>query len=471
MAKTNERKRPNTRIVRTVRLAIACLCLVWFGRFAYVRSTTMPPGVLRWAPDETPDDDATADLAGAIARLPSFAGAATTIAPNPFMGNRTEVADALRGDWTPQSRPFLTKIIKHITSPKVNSVLDDLVEVSDNNWTMSDTLGVGTPAMVTPWDLREPIDALLVRARLKHVERNDATGALSDLLAALRLCGPAAGRSAFWGEINSSSVVAAQIRLLAIEREVSLAESAPLLDYVRSEFPDSISAGILARLSLKGAHEQILDRFYTDDGNGGGWLVLSELGGIHATPGIDSGTRSRCWNVLSPLFSGRAEIAAKLEQYLSEFARIDTLKYYRGQQALKQLRMRQLFNVTDGPFVRLRTELSWQSVPQAALDVLVRRALVVALALSAYKSEHGEYPESLDELTPDYLDRVPLDILTAKPFDYRRSDNRYDFNKGQPLPGNLPSNPLLAQKIALRQKVYEQSRATPLNEPAAGGGR
>ncbi|MCH7873133.1 MAG: hypothetical protein IID33_15665, partial [Planctomycetes bacterium] len=69
MAKTNERKRPNTRIVRTVRLAIACLCLVWFGRFAYLRSTTMPPGVVRLAPDETPDDDATADLAGAIARL------------------------------------------------------------------------------------------------------------------------------------------------------------------------------------------------------------------------------------------------------------------------------------------------------------------------------------------------------------------------------------------------------------------
>lgn len=38
---------------------------------------------------------------------------------------------------------------------------------------------------------------------------------------------------------------------------------------------------------------------------------------------------------------------------------------------------------------------------------------VTALRLAAYRLEHGNYPESLDSLAPEYVDRVPRDIFSA----------------------------------------------------------
>ncbi len=44
----------------------------------------------------------------------------------------------------------------------------------------------------------------------------------------------------------------------------------------------------------------------------------------------------------------------------------------------------------------------------------------VAFALTLHKAEHGGYPESLDALAPEFLDRVPLDPFTAQPLKYAR---------------------------------------------------
>ena len=48
-----------------------------------------------------------------------------------------------------------------------------------------------------------------------------------------------------------------------------------------------------------------------------------------------------------------------------------------------------------------------------------RRALLVQLALEAYRLDHGEYPDSLTDLTPDYLEHLPDDPYANKPFGYR----------------------------------------------------
>ena len=473
MADSNQRKTRKQRIARIVRPVIVGGCLIWFCRFAYVRSTTLPPGVLRQPAADTSDDEATAELAGAIARLPSFLGATPATVPVTFTGGAGDLSDALRGEWTPQSRPFLTKIIKHITSPKMDSVLDDFVNASGGGWTMSyDFGGAGLAATVTPWNLQEPINALLVRARLMHAERNDAAGALSDLLAALHLCGRPSRQTMFWGQTGQPSAVAVQIRMMAIERDIPLDESAAILEYARTELTDSISAAMLARLRLQGTAGQILDQFYTDDGDGHGWLVLSELGQTYAMPGTGSSDRSPFWNVLSPLFNGRAEIAGKFEQFMNEFVRIDLLAYQAGLDAFQQLQDQRLFNVTDGPFVQLASEMNNWMFEQSVRDVIGRRSIIISLALSAFKHDRGAYPESLDELTPKYLDRIPLDVLTAEPFDYRRSDEGYYvLNEGQTLPMDPIWNPWSTGPSAKQPAVYRRARAAPLNEPASGGGK
>ena len=44
-----------------------------------------------------------------------------------------------------------------------------------------------------------------------------------------------------------------------------------------------------------------------------------------------------------------------------------------------------------------------------------------ACALERYRLAHGEYPETLDALTPQFIEKVPHDIIGRQPFHYRRT--------------------------------------------------
>jgi hypothetical protein len=48
------------------------------------------------------------------------------------------------------------------------------------------------------------------------------------------------------------------------------------------------------------------------------------------------------------------------------------------------------------------------------------RATDAGLAIECYRRKHGRWPERLDDLTPEFLDAVPIDIYTGKPLVYRR---------------------------------------------------
>jgi hypothetical protein len=64
-------------------------------------------------------------------------------------------------------------------------------------------------------------------------------------------------------------------------------------------------------------------------------------------------------------------------------------------------------------------------------DVLLTSARVqvvlgqVALALSAFRAEHGAYPASLAELSPAYLRVVPIDAFADRPLIYASHGERY----------------------------------------------
>lgn len=51
---------------------------------------------------------------------------------------------------------------------------------------------------------------------------------------------------------------------------------------------------------------------------------------------------------------------------------------------------------------------------------------IIACALERYQIAQGRYPEKLEELIPDYLDRIPSDLLSGLPLIYYlREDDRY----------------------------------------------
>jgi hypothetical protein len=55
---------------------------------------------------------------------------------------------------------------------------------------------------------------------------------------------------------------------------------------------------------------------------------------------------------------------------------------------------------------------------QASID-LAR----VACALERYRLAHGQYPETLDALAPQFIEKLPHDIINGQPLHYRRTDD------------------------------------------------
>jgi len=47
----------------------------------------------------------------------------------------------------------------------------------------------------------------------------------------------------------------------------------------------------------------------------------------------------------------------------------------------------------------------------------------VAIALERYRLAHGEFPESLDVLAPQFIAKLPHDIINGQPLHYRRTSD------------------------------------------------
>jgi hypothetical protein len=47
----------------------------------------------------------------------------------------------------------------------------------------------------------------------------------------------------------------------------------------------------------------------------------------------------------------------------------------------------------------------------------------IACALERYHLAHGEYPETLDALAPQFIEKLPHDIIGGEPLHYRRTDD------------------------------------------------
>jgi hypothetical protein len=55
------------------------------------------------------------------------------------------------------------------------------------------------------------------------------------------------------------------------------------------------------------------------------------------------------------------------------------------------------------------------------------RNLRLAFVLAAYHADHNRYPESLDDLTPEYIAAVPGDLFSGKALIYKPADKGYLF--------------------------------------------
>jgi hypothetical protein len=424
-----------------VRLGVVGIVALWFGWFSYVRWTALPAAATQTMAGQTAGD-AAEELLELTGRLPPppTPGSGPSY---PWTWNFWErFGTTLCGPWDPASREDLQEIEAYLARPATVGVLNQIVEQCE---TLRERIAteeskalrrLGGPATWHTYEADVAVAALAVRARQRHASQGDLAGALRDLRAATYLalfrqvCLPL-GYAA-----RGSSPDMAELVFLAQEHDLPPRVAADTITLLTDELPFRFSDAV-ARLSLgSGGVDAFLDRHYTDDGTGNGWLVLSSMdqhpfmvGSAMTTP------RSGAWNLLSPIFNDRRTVAGKLTGLEKTLTRLDEQDYGTALASLRVWGLQHVkVNVLDGPVGSMLNTIDLSGLEPVMLDVMWRRAVVVMLALSAYKHDQGTYPETLAELVPRYLSAVPTDLLANKPFVYERHDaSGYTLRSARPI--------------------------------------
>ncbi len=180
----------------------------------------------------------------------------------------------------------------------------------------------------------------------------------------------------------------------------------------------------------------LVQRVYTDDGNGDGRLtpegikMLSSVLSSAFSTDLTIVQGQEFGNVLGPAMmlgmASRKELTEQYEQMM------DTHRAY----SMKPLWEKPYVESIDEQISnwpnskRRKYALICQLMP--AMGAVrrtgekirsLREGVLVGIALELYKRKHGDWPSSLSELVPTYLPSVPLDRLTGGPVRYAITEN------------------------------------------------
>lgn len=171
-------------------------------------------------------------------------------------------------------------------------------------------------------------------------------------------------------------------------------------------------------LALQGERMAFLDmvqHLFTDEGDGNGYVNAATV------DEIASGDKVRSlWGAAVGRFvlGSRLETIAQMEEYFKEISRESSLpRSQRWQQFdpdtwIDRLPRRQLLMKLLAPALR-------KFVDGTSHTRVQRDALRIMLALEMYHSINGEFPPSLDQLVPDFLQSIPADATHGGSFIYR----------------------------------------------------
>lgn len=225
----------------------------------------------------------------------------------------------------------------------------------------------------------------------------------------------------------------------------------------------------------------IVQRIYTDNGNGDGRLalhvtpdrnlfeLLDSIGGTHdasvfANPGIALFSLPAANMVVG----SRKEMTEAYEHITNEaIARVDQPYWERsGKPSLDE----GLRSLRDGPLGQFRHFLVLLVTPaydnvlnKATISDAERDGVLLGLAIELHHRKQGKWPESLDSLSPQWIPAVPPDPITGKPLHFKIVDYRpivysvgidRDDDGGQ-LPNNAPGQ---SHPASAAPAVFEHHR-------------
>lgn len=407
------------------KLGIALVALVWSARYAYVRTTTRPPGTLPYADliqrlIPRPGNDVGEQLLDAMNSLPAR--------PYPSF----EIAVAGTGAWEPAARPELADAIRYLELPETRQTLEAVAAISGGQCGVDGTFGQHGAAA-------SAAEHFVCRARYRWEGQRDYAAAQRDLLTALNLARMFCEQPMVWSARTAAAIETAaceEIRRMAADERVPIEQVTALREGLASVGLPPVPPLRAALRTSRRFYLASLDGYYVKDGRGRGWLdieALSRWGRQRRSdrwPATGSLTRlGGAWNLFSPVYRSREVVEAKCARILDSVAAVEGLA---GSAAFEQLgvhrRLIEELDALDGvlPLFFGNPEGYEEVVEQLFRGAMERQATAAVLAIEQYRRTNGgEPPPSLDALVPDYLASLPGDWYADAPLRYRVDGEGY----------------------------------------------
>ncbi len=224
--------------------------------------------------------------------------------------------------------------------------------------------------------------------------------------------------------IAISSLLNEQLRQLLLDRpmnEQSLANIADALEQMTTLPPE---------LPYQGERLFMLDTIqwtHTDDGRGNGRLILSKLGTLQGATGQTPTGQSSLANLASLAFPSKKQTTTQAERFYA--SAINAAKTPRNERVLSEYDAGTWINQLPRRQILLRMLVPAFSSALAARDQFdaLLAGTRTMVAIERFKLREGTYPQSLNQLVPDFLPSLPVDpYATDGRFIYRPLDPTAD---------------------------------------------
>ena len=437
--------KPRKRRWRYVRIAGWLLAIGWFAWFAYVRITTPPAIEARpWAVvAAAAEADAERILEGIAELLPEQDSSGDALTTNRLSGlERGLLAVMYDIDDRPSDVAHRQSAIDYISRPDTQIALDQIVNLLQHPivpvrcYLRKTTTGpVAGYTNVLMRKARVACAALACHAHYTLEMEDNVSHACRDLRAGLRLyflltLDETNGLGDYYDPLRDAYYE--QLIRTSLHSDCPREDARALIDVLSREMSLLVSGSLLRESQSDRELDEMLAWHNTRDEDGDGWLVLNSFSDVFIY--TSAGTLSppaRFWNISAPLFRSRAYMQSELDQTRWRYRALEDMplqeaKYYAESGQLCLLPNPDILRGpygqrVNGPTNQWRLDLYFEHVAR-------RRTYVIMLALSAYKCNHGQYPETLTALVPEYVDRIFNDPITNAPFQYHiLPDGKYEL--------------------------------------------
>ena len=245
-----------------------------------------------------------------------------------------------------------------------------------------------------------------------------------------------------------SQLVGLAIHSLAIERAKEGVVRANFMNEAQLAALDAELARITEHgLTLDLANERdmrldIIQRFHSDDGEGGGHLAYSnESFALFSEFGVQTPRAMVLWHAIGPVASitapSRRTLTMKLDDMVEAAKEDQKLPLYRfaerrAGELLHDVDFRRGIGVMEVlPFFESLAggEENFVDAPFRTRDLALMRCDIVRtlIAIHRARAASGSWPASLESLVPQYLANVPLDAFDGAPLRYRPATGENDL--------------------------------------------